>query len=349
MEKILFIGDCGNFKNTSNGVYAKNIQLFNRLKEVFVTLKHVNTNNWKKNPSVLLNVLRSIWQYRKKDIIISLNTYSSYKLIKIVKRLFPSIRLNYFVIGGILPNFISQLEMKQRECYSIVKWFMVESQEMKRKMELLGYKNVIHIPNFKKIAYIPEKSTETSVPFRFVFLSRIIPEKGCDLIMEATRRINKEIGEDKFLVHFYGKVDDSYESQFLKTINEIPNAEYKGFLNLADVSNYDVLASYYAMLFPTFWKGEGFPGILIDAMIAGTPVIASEWGYNTEIIENGTTGIIIKSKNVDELANAMNSFICNHSKVAEMTRHCRIQAMEYDTAKVLNKDLFAKILEKEIE
>lgn len=349
MEKILFIGDCGNFKNTSNGVYAKNIQLFNRLKEVFVTLKHVNTNNWKKNPSVLLNVLRSIWQYRKKDIIISLNTYSSYKLIKIVKRLFPSIRLNYFVIGGILPNFISQLEMKQRECYSIVKWFIVESQEMKRKMELLGYKNVIHIPNFKKIAYIPEKSTETSVPFRFVFLSRIIPEKGCDLIMEATRRINKEIGEDKFLVHFYGKIDDSYESQFLKIINEIPNAEYKGFLNLADVSNYDVLASYSAMLFPTFWKGEGFPGILIDAMIAGTPVIASEWGYNTEIIENGTTGIIIKSKNVDELANAMNSFICNHSKVAEMTRHCRIQAMEYDTAKVLNKDLFAKILKKEIE
>lgn len=349
MEKILLIGDCGNYKDTSNGVYAKNIQLFNRLKEVFVTLKHVNTNNWKKNPSVLLNVLRSIWQYRKKDIIISLNTYSSYKLIKIVKRLFPSIRLNYFVIGGILPNFISQLEMKQRECYSIVKWFMVESQEMKRKMELLGYKNVIHIPNFKKIAYIPEKSTETSVPFRFVFLSRIIPEKGCDLIMEATRRINKEIGEDKFLVHFYGKIDDSYESQFLKIINEIPNAEYKGFLNLADVSNYDVLASYSAMLFPTFWKGEGFPGILIDAMIAGTPVIASEWGYNTEIIENGTTGIIIKSKNVDELANAMNSFICNHSKVAEMTRHCRIQAMEYDTAKVLNKDLFAKILKKEIE
>lgn len=349
MEKILLIGDCGNYKDTSNGVYAKNIQLFNRLKEVFVSLKHVNTNNWKKNPSVLLNVLRSIWQYRKKNIIISLNTYSSYKLIKIVKILFPSIRLNYFVIGGILPNFISQLEMKQRECYSIVKWFMVESQEMKRKMELLGYKNVIHIPNFKKIAYIPEKSTEIPVPFKFVFLSRIIPEKGCDLIMEATRRINKEIGEDKFLVHFYGKIDDSYESQFLKIINEIPNAEYKGFLNLADVSNYDVLASYSAMLFPTFWKGEGFPGILIDAMIAGTPVIASEWGYNTEIIENGTTGIIIKSKNVDELANAMNSFICNHSKVAEMTRHCRIQAMEYDTAKVLNKDLFAKILKKEIE
>lgn len=349
MEKILFIGDCGNFKNTSNGVYAKNIQLFNRLKEVFASLKHVNTNNWKKSPSVLLNVLCSIWQYRKKDIILSLNTYSSYKLIKIVKMLFPAIRLNYFVIGGILPDFISQLEMKQREYYSIVNWFMVESQEMKRKMELLGYKNVIHIPNFKKIAYIPEKNTEIPVPFRFVFLSRIIPEKGCDLIMEATRRMNKEIGEDKFIVHFYGKIEDSYKSHFLNTINELPNAEYKGFLNLADISNYDVLASYSTMLFPTFWKGEGFPGILIDAMIAGTPVIASDWGYNTEIINNGTTGVIIKSKDVDALANAMNSFICNKPKVAEMVQHCRRQAMEYDTARVLNNELFQKILKKEYE
>ena len=258
--------------------------------------------------------------------------------------LFPSIRLNYFVIGGILPNFISQLEMKQRECYSIVKWFMVESQEMKHKMEILRYKNAIHIPNFKKIAYIPEKSIEIPVPFRFVFLSRIIPEKGCDLIIEATRRINKEIGEDKFIVHFYGKIEDSYKSHFLKTINEIPNAEYKGFLNLADISNYDVLASYSAMLFPTFWKGEGFPGILIDAMIAGTPVIASEWGYNTEIIDNGTTGVIIKSKDTDALADAMTSFISNNSRVAEMTQHCRKQAMKYDTASVLNDDFFRKIL-----
>lgn len=154
----------------------------------------------------------------------------------------------------------------------------------------------------------------------------------------GNKRINKEIGEDKFIVHFYGKIEDSYKSHFLKTINEIPNAEYKGFLNLADISNYDVLASYSAMLFPTFWKGEGFPGILIDAMIAGTPVIASEWGYNTEIIDNGTTGVIIKSKDTDALADAMTSFISNNSRVAEMTQHCRKQAMKYDTASVLNDD-----------
>lgn len=349
MRKILFIGDCGNFKETSNGVYAKNIQLLGRLNELFSSLKHVNTNNWKKNPFVLLNVVFSIWRYQKKEIVISLNTVSAYKLIKVVQHLFPNVRLNYFVIGGILPNYISQMEEKQRECYSIVKWFLVESIVMKRNMELMGYKNVLYVPNFKKITYIPAPKEKTLHPFKFVFLSRIIPEKGCDLIIEATKSLNKEIGEHNLLVHFYGKIDKNYKSNFLNAIGEVPNIEYKGFLNLADKNNYDVLSNYSAMLFPTFWKGEGFPGILIDAMIAGTPVIASDWGYNTEIIENENTGLIIKNKDRKALADAMISFIENAQKVEQMSELCRKKAEKYDTKNVLNKDLFKKILKEKNE
>lgn len=344
MAKILFIGDCGNFKETSNGVYAKNLQLLNRLKDLFVSIKHVNTHNWKKNPVVLLNVLHAIWQYKRRDIIISLNTYSSYKLIKIIHFLFPYTHINYFVIGGILPDFISKLEMKQRTSFSAVKWFLVESESMKQHMELLGYKNVLYVPNFKKISYIPDKSPKISSPLKFVFLSRIIPDKGCDLIIDAIKKLNKEIGKEHFLVHFYGKIDHDYQPQFLNAIHEIPNIEYKGFLNLTVLSNYDVLANYSAMLFPTFWKGEGFPGILIDAMIAGTPVIASNWGYNAEIIKNNHTGVIIKSKDSNSLAEAMTSFINDTSQVERLARNCQSQAMKYDTENVLSKDLFEKIL-----
>lgn len=109
-------------------------------------------------------------------------------------------------------------------------------------------------------------------------------------------------------------------------------------------SNYDILANYSAMLFPTYWEGEGFPGILIDAMIAGTPVIASDWGYNSEIIENWETGVIIKSKDVDELSRSMLSFINNTEKINTMSHECISQAMSYDTSVLLNNDLFEKIL-----
>lgn len=344
MKKILFIGDCGNFGETSNGVYAKNIQLLSRLNELSFSVKHVNTNNWKKNPCILIKVAYAIWQYRKVNIIISLNTYSSYKLIKIVWRLFPSIRLNYFVIGGILPTYISRMGEKRRACYSIVKWFMVESNKMKQNMELLGFRNVLYVPNFKKISYIPAKQSKDANTFKFVFLSRIIPEKGCGLIIEAAKRINEKIGGHQFVVHFYGKIDDEYRPQFTDIIKKIPNLEYKGFLNLSEKSGYDVLAGYSVMLFPTFWKGEGFPGILIDAMIAGLPVVASEWGYNAEIIENGKTGLIIESQNVEALVDAMKLFISNKRIVDDMAQQCRLQAVKYDAAAVLTKELFRKIL-----
>ena len=344
MREILFIGDCGNYKDTSNGVYAKNIQLLNRLKELFGQIKHINTNKWKQKPFVLLIILYYLFLYRRKDIIISLNTPSAYKLIKVAYWLFPDIRINYFVIGGILPNYVAKITNKERRCYSIVKWFMVESKAMKLAMEQLGYKNVLHIPNFKKISYIPKKQAINKDTFKFVFLSRIMPEKGCNLIIEAIEKLNKEIGDNQFLVHFYGKIDISYKTTFIQSLNNIPNAEYKGFLNLAVQSNYDILANYSAMLFPTYWEGEGFPGILIDAMIAGTPVIASDWGYNSEIIENGKTGVIIKSKDVNELSRSMLSFINNTEKINTMSLECTSQVMSYDTSVLLNNDLFEKII-----
>lgn len=349
MKKILFIGDCGDFKETSNGVSAKNVQLLDRLNDMFTSVKHVNTNNWKKNPLVLLNVVFFLWRFRKREIIISLNTVSSYKLIKVSRFLFPSVRFIYFVVGGILPNFISRMGVRQRECYSVVKWFLVESIAMKQNMELLGYDNVIYVPNFKRISYIPTKTATLSSRFKFVFLSRIIPEKGCDLIIDAVRKINKEIGDEKLLVHFYGKIDDSYKTRFLKSVNGIANIEYKGFLNLADKSNYDVLASYSAMLFPTFWKGEGFPGVLIDAMIAGTPVIASQWGYNTEIIHDGENGMIVKSEDVDSLVDAMKYFVNTPQVVEIMSRHCQQNASVYDTAKVLNAELLNRLFKNDNE
>lgn len=344
MKEILFIGDCGNFKETSNGVYAKNIQLLRRLNELFTSIKYVNTNNWKKNPFVLFHVIQNIWLYRNCNIIISLNTMSAYKLLKVVHLLLPSVRITYFVIGGILPDFISHKEKGQRKCYSNVKWFLVESKKMKEDMESLGYNNVLYVPNFKKITYIPSKTRRIIKPFKFVFLSRIIPEKGCNLIIEATKQLNSEIGKEHFIVHFFGKIADNYRSQFLNAINGVSNIEYKGFLNLAETPNYDVLATYSGMLFPTYWKGEGFPGILIDAMIAGIPVIASDWGYNKEIIDNGSTGIIIKGKDAKVLAHAMASFIDNIPTVEDMAEHCKSKALDYDTDKVIDNKLFDTIL-----
>lgn len=192
MGDILFIGDCGDFRNTSNGVYAKNLQRFARLKVLCPSLRHVNTSRWKRNPFILINVLWSLWRYRKKNVLLSLNTMSAHKLIKVISICFPQLKVNYFVIGGILPDYIQKCPEAARKCYGSVKWFMVESMAMKEKLTAMGYSNVIHTPNFKKIPFVPVRPITAgngAMPMKFVFLSRIIPEKGCDLIFDAVKTI----------------------------------------------------------------------------------------------------------------------------------------------------------------
>ena len=73
----------------------------------------------------------------------------------------------------------------------------------------------------------------------------------------------------------------------------------------------DILKNYFALLFPTYYDGEGFAGTLIDAFSAGVPVIASDWKYNAEIV-NEKVGIVYSAKDrkaVLQLSNIWTIFI----------------------------------------
>lgn len=343
-ERILFIGGCGHGKPTTNGVAAKNHFLLTRLKELSPYVKSVDTDGWKRNPFILLRLCLLLTIYRKHKLIISLNTPSAYKFICVANRLFPRRQLCYFVIGGILADYMEKGEVKLQP-YKCVDWFLVESMQMKEQMQKLGFSNVIHLPNFKRIDYLPAKqSPADSEATRFVFLSRIIPEKGCDYIFEALDILNAQGMAERISVDFYGTIDNGYQQLFTQKIADIPNAEYKGFIDLRKKENYDVLACYDAMLFPTYWEGEGFPGIIVDAFIAGLPVIASDWAHNSEFIEHQQTGIIIPPHSSEALAQQMLLLAQNPTEISRMSHHCQKQAQNYDTRYVLSEELMEKIL-----
>ena len=121
------------------------------------------------------------------------------------------------------------------------------------------------------------------------------------------------------------------------------NSKFGGFLNLHDTSGYDILADYDVMLFPTFWSGEGFPGIIIDAYISGLPVIASNWNLNKDIVVDGETGYIIPPHNAAALAHVMKQIIENKQILKEMSANCQKKAMAYNTKNVISDALLTTI------
>jgi len=89
---------------------------------------------------------------------------------------------------------------------------------------------------------------------------------------------------------------------------------------------------------------EGLSYTLIEAMRAGLPIIATNVGGNSELIKDNKTGILIKSKNQEDLAKNINKLINNKNlqkKISEegklVSINFRIEKMLRETKKIYNK------------
>ncbi len=339
-NRTILIGPMGGGSIPDSGASMKNYQLANRLRELNVTVLTVDTGNWKRNPFILIKLLILLLFNARSNIIISANNLSSYRLLRIIRCLPGKRSVFYWVIGGSIANWIADGKVKKR-AYEIVKFFLVEGLSMKSLLNQCGFNNVIYVPNFKKIDYLPCLNKSKDSVCRFLFLSRITESKGCDIILQAASILNKHYSKN-YTIDFYGKVDDNY-TNFHSEIAKLSNVNYKGFIDLRNTSNYDILSSYDVMLFPTFWHGEGFPGILIDAFICGLPVIASDWHFNGDILINNETGFLIKPQNTDALVNAMETVIKDKKLIDKMSIKCQLQAKQYDTVNVVTEQLLKGI------
>jgi glycosyltransferase involved in cell wall biosynthesis len=54
---------------------------------------------------------------------------------------------------------------------------------------------------------------------------------------------------------------------------------------------------------------EGMPGVLLEAMAAGLPVVATDVGGVSEVVLHGQTGLLIPARDIRALANALSSYV----------------------------------------
>lgn len=128
-------------------------------------------------------------------------------------------------------------------------------------------------------------------PGQLAFLGRITPEKGVSEAIAIAK-----LSDNKLLI---GAAIDHTEQDFYE--KEIkPQLDDETIIYLGELSNEpknDLLRTSEALLFPIQWH-EPFGLVMVEAMATGTPVIASNIGSVSEIVEDGKTGFIVPSKTV---------------------------------------------------
>ena len=188
---------------------------------------------------------------------------------------------------------------------------------------------------------ISNKVINTSDKLKMVFFSRIMPEKGCNLILEAVRALNLKGWSEAYCVDFYGVIDDSY-NKFCEYLKDLKNVSYCGVLNFFNSSGLETLSKYHLTLFPTYWGGEGFPGVVVDSYLAGLPILASNWSLNPEIVNN-ETGYIVPVNDVDALIERMEYLIVHKELLNPMFKRTQQEAMRYDVNNVVSVKLIEEL------
>jgi glycosyltransferase involved in cell wall biosynthesis len=114
----------------------------------------------------------------------------------------------------------------------------------------------------------------------------------------------------------------------------------------------DYLAAADVFLFPTE-RDEAAPLVPLEAMAAGLPVVASTVGGGAELIENGTSGLLVPPAAADVWADAMGSLLEDEALRRRMGEAARERVLERYTIEAMTRqtvavyELAAKRLQKD--
>ena len=132
-------------------------------------------------------------------------------------------------------------------------------------------------------------SPEPAADGYLAFLGRISPEKRPDRAIEIATRA----GVPLRIAAKVDKVDrDYWLSEIEPLVRRNPLVEYVGEIGEADKAAF--LGGAAALIFPIDWP-EPFGLVMIEAMACGTPVIAFPCGSVPEVIDQGVTGLMVRS------------------------------------------------------
>ena len=190
----------------------------------------------------------------------------------------------------------------------------------KKPMRVLGYGNVmgVDMERFSPDRFSVKKDAGV---FTFVFVGRIVGDKGINELVEAFVRLH-DVHKNTRLV-----LVGNYEHN-LDPVSDITRElidTNKGIEACGPKYGDDLLQMYVnadCFVMPSY--REGFPNTVLEAGAMGLPSIVTDINGSREIIENEKNGLIVPSKNADALYDAMERMLTCVDAREMMRRNARV-------------------------
>lgn len=188
-----------------------------------------------------------------------------------------------------------------------------------KPMRVLGHGNVkgVDIERFD-----PSRlgAQAASGAFTFLFVGRIVGEKGINELVEAFARLHEEQPATRLvLVGNYETELDPLSQGTRRIIDDMDAIETPGPKRGDDlVSAYDE-ADCFVM--PSY--REGFPNVVLEAGAMGLPSVVTDINGSREIVENGKNGLVVPPRDAAALYDAMKLMATDNEARQRMAREAR--------------------------
>lgn len=136
---------------------------------------------------------------------------------------------------------------------------------------------------------------------KFVFISRLLKEKGIEEYFGAAVKIRNKYPNTEF--HIVGPCEDAYEEQ-LKRLQNNGTIIYHGLQS--DVRPF--IGASHCTVHPSFYP-EGMSNVLLESCAAGRPIITTGRSGCGEIVDDGLNGFVVKQQDADDLTAKIEKFI----------------------------------------
>jgi glycosyltransferase involved in cell wall biosynthesis len=158
------------------------------------------------------------------------------------------------------------------------------------------------------------------------FVSRLVWEKGLDVYADVIERLERQNVPHHSLVVGDGPARKALEKR-------LPNTTFTGFLEGDALSK--AYASSDLFLFPS--DTETFGNVTLEAMASGLPTICANAAGSRDLVEDGTTGRLCPTGDVDAFADAVRTLLLDASLRDRMSSAAYNRAQDFTWSNVLRQ------------
>jgi glycosyltransferase involved in cell wall biosynthesis len=199
------------------------------------------------------------------------------------------------------------------------------------------FPNIVTIPNWTSIPPATSRKPQAaSYKTRFAFVGDVVRAKGVVELVKAFSQVldSLDVPERWLELNIYGpKKDDA-----LTSVSHLLDKHSDSIFVRGPVTHEQLLGElrgHDVLVLPTSWPSEGHPGVIIEALALGLPVIATRFRAIPEIVRDRENGLLCEPGDCASLAKCIREMALDPELRLKLGAEARRSARRFDLHEVM--------------